>query len=82
MSSMSPFKLESNIYVCLTRVQYVPVLHICLIPPHILLRNASYAVGMLHGAMHRFIARSAASSKFGHEFRQPPLRIRFVAELR
>ena len=28
MSSMSPFKLESNIYVCLTRVQYVPVLHI------------------------------------------------------
>ena len=24
---------------------------------------------MLHGAMPRFIARSAASSKFGHEFR-------------
>ena len=27
-----------------------------IIPPHILLRNASYAAGMLHGALHRFIA--------------------------
>ena len=45
------------------------VLHICLIPPHILLCNASYAVGMLHGALHRFIAFHAALSKFGLEFR-------------
>ena len=39
-----------------SREQYVPVLHKILIPPHILLCNASYAVGMLHGALHRFIA--------------------------
>ena len=27
-----------------------------LIPPHILLSNASYAVGMLHGALHARIS--------------------------
>ena len=45
------------------------LLKLYIISPHILLRNASYAAGMLHGALHRFIAHRAVSSKFGYEFR-------------
>ena len=40
-----------------------------LILPDILRSNASYAEGMLHSALHRFIVHRTASSKFGHEFR-------------
>ena len=62
-------KTISFIYYLLPNLFVIHYYLFTNLSPHILLCNASYAVGMLHGAMHRFIAQSAASSKFGDEFR-------------